>query len=366
MLRRTVLFAITAVAALASPSFAQTTYRVVDLGLLPNTIGCQATAINAAGDVAGFCDDGGVLTETPFLWRHGQLTALPKLKDGNNAAPNYLTLDGTVVGSADDGNFQPHAYMVRNGVAIEVESSGGQNSHALGIDNRGVIFGSYAKGLSGNVSSWSPVTYTEDPRKPGRFRRAALPLVPGGDLETTGGYVSAANSVGEAVGEEFSALFGQRGLFWANDTAHTISLLEPTVTGGYGTVAMGMNDFGVAVGGSIGPSVYERAALWQNDAAHTPVDLGALPGDNASVAYGINNVGQVIGYSYLLNDPQTSVTETHPFVWENGSLFDIRTRLDASAAGWTIGSLSAINDSGAIAASGVVGGVTHAILLLPN
>jgi hypothetical protein len=34
-----------------------------------------------------------------------------------------------------------------------------------------------------------------------------------------------------------------------------------------------------------------------NAATYTPIDLGTLPGAAASAGYGINNRGQVVGYS---------------------------------------------------------------------
>ncbi|AKB35468.1 hypothetical protein MSSAC_0878 [Methanosarcina siciliae C2J] len=57
-------------------------------------------------------------------------------------------------------------------------------------------------------------------------------------------------------------------------------------------------------------------------------DLGTLPGKSSSIAYGINNKGQVVGTS------QTDTGETDAFLWQNGVMTDL-------------GALSGISGSGA-------------------
>jgi uncharacterized membrane protein len=62
-------------------------------------------------------------------------------------------------------------------------------------------------------------------------------------------------------------------------------------------VAWAVNDLGQAAGESNSQDSIIRAVSWQNDATHTPVDVGMLPGDTASVALGVNSIGQVVGIS---------------------------------------------------------------------
>ena len=70
------------------------------------------------------------------------------------------------------------------------------------------------------------------------------------------------------------------------------------------------------------------------------IDLGTLPGDTWCQATGINNSGQVVGYSYT---PSTGAT-FHAFLYSNGKM----TALDTSAGDRSYA--EGINDSGQVAA----------------
>src|SRR3990172_2867667 len=48
------------------------------------------------------------------------------------------------------------------------------------------------------------------------------------------------------------------------------------------------------------------------------IDLGTLGGDS-SYAVAINELGQVVGYSYIASE------EYHAFLWENGAMTDLGT-----------------------------------------
>jgi probable HAF family extracellular repeat protein len=68
-------------------------------------------------------------------------------------------------------------------------------------------------------------------------------------------------------------------------------------------------------------------------------DLGTL-GGSPCYAFDINELGQVVGYSYLLDSPAS-----HAFFWENGTMQDLGT------LGGTHSDARAINDSGLVAGS---------------
>lgn len=84
-----------------------------------------------------------------------------------------------------------------------------------------------------------------------------------------------------------------RGFHWSRPTGFTIL---QSLTGGF-TCAGGINNLGNIARSSayIGNSQL-YAVLW-NDPLSYPQDLGTLSGYDTSVGNGINNLGQVVGFS---------------------------------------------------------------------
>lgn len=69
------------------------------------------------------------------------------------------------------------------------------------------------------------------------------------------------------------------------------------------------------------------------------IDLNGSDGSIASVAYAINNAGQVVGLS-----------SNGATMWDGSSITDLNSFVDAAtaAAGWMLGSAAGINDQGSI------------------
>jgi probable HAF family extracellular repeat protein len=72
---------------------------------------------------------------------------------------------------------------------------------------------------------------------------------------------------------------------------------------------------------------HSHAFLWQNAQM---TDLGTYSSDNSSTAVGINNSGQVVGWSYKASGSQPypidPINETwHAVLWRNGGLIDLGT-----------------------------------------
>lgn len=102
--------------------------------------------------------------------------------------------------------------------------------------------------------------------------------------------------------------------------------------------ANAINSSGLLVGRAQegGPNLYAHAVIWNTNSFQT--DLGFMGGGTYSEAFGINDLGQVVGVASIAN------TNQHAFLWQNGQFTDLST--------WTGGGVSsrayAINDSGQI------------------
>jgi probable HAF family extracellular repeat protein len=97
-----------------------------------------------------------------------------------------------------------------------------------------------------------------------------------------------------------------------------------TLPGGSFSEAHAINDRGQLVGRSGTLSGGIRAVRWQ---AAVAIDLGVLPGGNYSEAYNINNKGQIIGASLTTGpgcDTAWFATCHHAFLWEEGIMTPLR------------------------------------------
>ena len=105
-----------------------------------------------------------------------------------------------------------------------------------------------------------------------------------------------------------------------------------------------------------------HAALWRDGAV---VDLGDLPGGyDSSVAYDINNDGQIVGKSGVTIPSDLPFFYEHAFSWQDGVLTDLNDLIDEQS-GWILKSATAINDEGQIIGSGLLNGVPRSFLLSP-
>ena len=119
---------------------------------------------------------------------------------------------------------------------------------------------------------------------------------------------------------------------------------------GTDSIANGINNAGQAVGwGSLAGDVAFHAVVWNGT---TPIDLGTLGGANSS-AYGIINVGRVVGYADL-----TGSATSHAAVWNGTAPTDLGT------LGGKFSAAYGVNDAGRIVGNSYLAGdvTSHATL----
>jgi probable HAF family extracellular repeat protein len=120
--------------------FLWTAGRMIDLGTLGGTIG-SANALNNGGQVVGFSDLAGDLTNHAFLWQRGVLTDLGTL-GGDNSSATWINEAGEVVGTADLADGTHHAFVWANGRMTDLGTIDGDPcSNGHDINSRGQAIG---------------------------------------------------------------------------------------------------------------------------------------------------------------------------------------------------------------------------------
>jgi hypothetical protein len=350
-----------------SSASAQPIYSVTDIGVLPGCTNSNANNLNDRGDIVGSCANGTSLyNATAFVWRNGSLTALGKLTGGLYSDATAINSAGKITGVGDTGNIRPQAWVTSANGLVNIFPNNGGNTRTSFIGDNGFIGGYYTKSLSGNTSSWKGAIWTPDAKDPRKYRTTDLPILVGGiDPRSSAALPDAFNQSGQAAGYATNDQIGQHAAFWNNDAAHSIVDLG-VFANDWSSVAYGMNDAGQVVGASH-PPFASRAVLWNNDAAHSVSELPYLEGDNCGSASGINNIGHVLGFTYACIPGSWDSLAPRFTVWRDGGVFDLQTVLDTTTgAGWKIIGADAINNVGQIAAVGMRNGEIRGLLLTPT
>jgi uncharacterized membrane protein len=338
-------------AALAAPTYVIT---ALDNG------SCAPTSINDQSVITGNCDG------TAVQWKNGVRRTLGRLPGGTNSEANYANSQGVVVGDGDNGNSRPLGWVLLGGALVNFFSNNGGNTHALFVGENGVIGGYYTKSLSGGTSSWKGALWTPDPKSPGRYRQVDLPVLPGGvNAKATSSVPQAFNQFGQAAGYATNDVFGQHAAFWNNDSSHSVIDLG-TLPGDWTSIAWGMNDLGQVVGESHPPSG-SIPTLWGNDARHTAAALPLLDGDNYGSADSINNAGQVLGWSAYAIPGTRNVGPSRQVLWSDGVAYDINSVLEPlTGAGWNITYVAGLNNVGQITGIGTLNGAVTVFVMTPQ
>jgi len=264
-----------------------------DLGTLGGT-SSRAFAINSQGHVVGVSALASG-EQRPFFWTPaGGMQDLGTFGGGFGQALGINELD-QVVGRSNlaDGSIHAFLWTAREGLT-DLVSVVGDNSQAQGINNRQQIVGGSNFSTQANQFCALTIPFLTDRR--GAFQNL-------GELGTAdpcgGAFAKAANEKGVVVGFAENDAFLPRGFRW---TAESGLVDLGTLTGPDGfSDASAVNARGQIVGQSTAVVTAPNAggltidaALWDDNGIH---DLGTLPGDLGSRAFGINDAGQIVGLS---------------------------------------------------------------------
>jgi probable HAF family extracellular repeat protein len=339
--RPLVLLAITAVAAgqsLCAPASASAAapapYTITDIGVLPGGAESHARAINNAGAVAGWSDDGH--QDHAIRWANGVLTNAgdpPGAPWSQAWAINDSGQLGGITGRTTGGYEYP-ARWASTGGAVDL---GGPVTNALGAITSINRLGEAAGGQRPANSEGSPEggVYAPDGHRTDFGAQYAM--------------ATGINDRGQVVGP---------GYVWENGAVTNL-----TGFAGAGTAAgtNAINLRGQIVGSAFVNGV-EHPALWRDSHDTNPVDLGLINTSQFTVATAVNIADEVVGTS----DPKCSPCETaRAWLWRAGAITPL-DQLIPAGTGWSaLTEADGINDQGQIVGAGIHNGAVHGFVMTP-
>ena len=269
-----------------------------DLGVPAGSTDSIATSISNSGQVVGYLvNSGGNMTAA--LWTSA--TGWRPLKKGLSSRFSIATgvnSSGQIVGITDTAQGAQHAFLWTQAHGMQdLGTLGGDFSDAHGINRLGQIVGesSTSDGFFSHAFSWSQSVGMQD-------------------LGTLQG--ASSRSVADAVSDKGIVVGGATALdnlsvavLWKADHIHALGNLGFNGQDDPQSGATGINNAGQVVG-SYTTSITTQpvhAFLWTQTGGVQ--DLGTLPGATSSSAAGINGSGEVVG-SNLMPDGSSQA-----FVW---------------------------------------------------
>jgi probable HAF family extracellular repeat protein len=327
--------------AAAAPLSAQQ-YEIIDLGTLGGRTSI-ALAISEDGIVSGWAElPSGEMHAV--IWDRTGIVDLGTPPGAIESRADALNEFGQVAGNAEVGS-QSQGYFVENGTWTPIGTlPGNSESAARDIDSGGRIVGtSFNPDGGARAIIWDAGVLTD---------LGTLFSTSGGRAINEAGQVVGTTDIGPPApgGQE------RRGFLWENGQ---MTVLDP-LPGDLFSVPTDINDVGQICGFSRNPGAppysidFDSAVMWEDGVVQ------ALGG--GTVARGINNHGQIVGFT-----KRSSQSPTTAFIWQDGVTQNLKG-LIPSDSGWVLRGARDINDAGQIVGNGLPSPdaqVTRAFLLEP-
>jgi hypothetical protein len=246
---------------------------------------------------------------------------------GDTASQGFgVSPGGIAVGRSFQANgTQAFTWTLQGGIVGLPNLSGRSYCVSNSANDNGIVVGTGATTAFG--SGRLPVIWQNG-------AVSQLPLPPGETL----GDANSVNASNVAVGS-VDAGSNQRGAIYSGGSATIIT--QTTATGCFFVTAFGVNDSGRIVGQGIDPGNAARnVGIVYDIGQNMAFEVGALPGLNGALAFGVSNTGYVVGSSMF--DQGSGL----PFIWsDQGGMVAIPLATGTSegsahsvnSAGWVVG-----------------------------
>jgi probable HAF family extracellular repeat protein len=329
-------------------------YAITDLGSLGGTNG-MAYGINDHEQIVGAAQTG-MGNYHAFMFDGGRMIDLGTM-GGSNSWAYGINNNGWMVGASGMPMTNMHAFLVTNGLMnptmMDLGTLGGSNSSAWMID------------MHGDMVGWTSMTNGEHHA----FFMTNSMFGSMMDLGTAGGTNSEAyciNSNRMVVGYTMMSNGSMQPIMSTNALFGSSSMMTMGMggMGASGGQSWFVNDMGDAAGQAQMPGGNHHAFVSGNAGmmGQKTVDLGTLGGTN-SIAYSMNNAGTAVGMSGI------ATGMPHAFMVTNAlggmvQMMDLNS-LIPSNSGWELMEARSINAAGQIVGWGMHAGHTNAFLLTP-
>jgi probable HAF family extracellular repeat protein len=329
-------------------------YAVTDLGALGGTNGI-AYGINNREQIVGTAQTG-MGNYHAFLFDGGRMVDIGTMGRSNSWAYG-INDNGWMVGASGMPGSNMHAFVCTNALMnafmVDLGTLGGSNSAAWMINMHGEMAG-WAATSNGNHHAFFMTNFT---------MRGMM------DLGTAGGTNSEAyclNSNGMVVGYAMMSDGSQEPIMSTNAMLGSGSMMTMGMggMGASGGQSWFVNDMGQTAGQAQMPGGNHQAFVSGGGGmmGRVSVDLGTLGGTN-SIAYCLNNAGTAVGTA------GTATGMPHAFMVTNAlggmvHMMDLNDLIPTNS-GWELMEARGINALGQVVGWGMHAGHTNAFLLTP-
>ena len=347
----------------------QVFYTVEDLGIVKGMDSSEPAAINNQGQVAGTSYKG----EETCAFHYDYIQKFMEDAGGLNSRGFGISSMNLVVGDAFFETMGPmrasHAALFKGGFPIDLGVLRGQvYSRANSVNAFGQVVG--FSGLTRDGTESKAFTWTSQTGMT--------------DIGTLGGAYAqayAVNDIGFITGtsqtQGSGPMLATHAFIFGAVPANLAPMRDLGVLGGDSSCGMAINNNNHVVGYSTLKRSDERVHAFFYD-GKSMIDLGSLGGSgnrwgsDLSVALGINNFDQVVGYTYLPASSGMPIQQV-AFLWRRGvtgtgQMINLNSLLPRNQRNYLLISATSINDNGQIVASAyeLNSGGIHAVLLTPK